>query len=132
MAELDYAFLAEYSKVDEGKLTAIGASYTHVRFNQLPATHFLSIAGRIRTKISERPNLAIRAVSPENRFEIKFEVPIEELSTARAYNGFAGILFAVNGPIPVFEMGLYEVKIELDGEVVRTLKFEAEGPNPSA
>ena len=126
MAELDYAFLAEYAKVDERKLTAIGASYTHMRFKQLPATHFLSIAGRIRAKINERPSLAIRAISPNNAFEIKFEVPIEELSEASAYNDFVGILFAVNGPIPIFETGLYEVKIELDGEVVRTLKFEAE------
>jgi hypothetical protein len=27
MAELDYAFIAEYAKVELGKLTAVGASY---------------------------------------------------------------------------------------------------------
>ena len=129
MAELDYAFLAEYAKVEDGKLTAIGASYTHVRFNQIPASHFLAVAGRIRITINENPNLAVRVTSPQDKFEIKLDVPIQDLSLVRTYNGYAGILFAVNGPIPVFEPGLYEVKIELNGLVVRTLKFEAEIPN---
>jgi len=31
MAELDYAFIAEFAKVENGKLTAVGASYLDVR-----------------------------------------------------------------------------------------------------
>ena len=33
MAELDYAFLAEYAKVEAGKLTVVGASTTQAAIN---------------------------------------------------------------------------------------------------
>jgi hypothetical protein len=48
MAELDYAFIAEFAKVEGGKLTAIGASYMQITPPAFPVAHYLSVAGRIR------------------------------------------------------------------------------------
>lgn len=126
VAELDYAFLAEFAKVDRGLLTVMGASYTHVFFPKLPVTHMLYVAGRIRADVDEAPILSLKATSPGKRYEINFEMVPTGLGELRPYNGEVGILFAVAGPIPLIEAGLYQVYIDLDGVKVRTLAFEAE------
>lgn len=64
MADLDYAFLADYAKVERGLLTCVGGSYTHLFVQKLPATHMLYVAGRIRADLDEHPNLSIAASSP--------------------------------------------------------------------
>lgn len=132
MAELDYAYLADYAKAENGKLTAVGASYAFVKCDQIPTNHTLVVAGRIRALLGEEPNLVIRANSPENSIEIKFEVLLNPQNPPRPYNGYVGVLFAVTGPLPIFEVGLYTISIEIDDKVVRTLKFEAELASQSA
>jgi hypothetical protein len=44
MAELDYAFIAEFAKVENEKLTAVGASYLEVRTPAFPVQHSFSVA----------------------------------------------------------------------------------------
>jgi hypothetical protein len=68
MAELDYAFIAEFAKVElSGTLTAIGASYLEVRPLVFPAQHPFSIAGRIRApEDTAAINLVIRINPPGN------------------------------------------------------------------
>jgi len=46
--ELDYAYLAEFAKVENNSLTAVGASYTHVEADRLPVIHTVYVAGRVR------------------------------------------------------------------------------------
>ena len=53
MAELDYAFLADYATISEGRLTAVGASFTHVFVPQLPVEISFAVAGRLRVREDE-------------------------------------------------------------------------------
>ena len=126
MAELDYAFLADFAKVERGLLTCVGASYTHLFVQKLPVTHVLHIAGRIRADLDEHPNLSITATSPTKQYEITFGMVPSGLSEVRPYNGKVGILFAASGPIPIVEVGLYRIAIDLDGKRARDLVFEVE------
>lgn len=126
MAELDYAFIAEFAKVERGLLTCVGASYTHIFVPKVPFTHALHVAGRIRADLGENPNLSIMATSPTKQYEIKFGMVPSGLSEVRPYNERVGILFAVSGPIPIIEAGLYRIAIDLDGTRVRNLAFEVE------
>lgn len=127
MAELDYAFLAEYAKVSEGLLTSVGASYTFVRATQLPLQYTLVVAGRVRTTIEHRPRLGFAFESPGAQYNIRVEA---EMGTedARPYGpeGTVGILFVASAPIVLTDFGLYVVTLELDGEHARTLRFEVE------
>jgi hypothetical protein len=132
MAELDYAFLAEFAKVERGLLNCFGASYTHVYIPKMPATHTLHVAGRIRADVDELPNLSITAISPTKQYEITFGMVPSGLKEVRAYNGKVEILFAVSGPIPIVESGLYRVVIDLDGKRARELVFEVEVDSPVA
>ncbi|MFF2296983.1 DUF6941 family protein [Arthrobacter sp. NPDC058127] len=124
MAELDYAFLAEFAKVENNQLTVVGASYTHVLAQTLPVNHLLYVAGRVRIAESEpAPTLSIKFRSPAEGLEIGVD---STLSTqpARPYDGKIGLTFAVGLGVPLMAEGLYEVVIELDGVQVRRLAFD--------
>ncbi len=127
--ELDYAFLAEFAKVDHDQLTAIGASYTHVTASQLPVTHQLYIAGRIRAPEGGDPfelEIAFQGAS-EGAPELKLSAEIDPAKvTSKPYDGKVGILFAVGTGVPLLAEGLYEVKLSIDGEIVRRLAFSVD------
>lgn len=131
MAELDYAYLAEYARVDPpGAITAVGASYTHIFVPTFPGQHLLSVAGRIRTVVGEGSLTLGIAVRFEAAFELKVELPILEADNARPYNDKVGRLFAITTVVPLPGPGLYEVDLSIDGENVRRLAFDAELAGP--
>lgn len=124
MAELDYAFLAEFAKVENNQLTVVGASYTHVFAPTLPANHILYVAGRVRSlEGDEPPTIAIRFRSPAEGFEIGVDSSLEVVD-ARPYDGKIGLTFAIGLGVPLMAEGLYEVLVELDGVQVRRLAFD--------
>jgi hypothetical protein len=127
VAELDYAFIAEYAKVEPGgKLTTVGASYTHLIVSAVPAQHLLAVAGRIRAAENELPDVTVSIVSPGGRFKISLELSMSDASGIRPYDGKIGILFAANTLVPLLEPGLYEVFIAVDGQEARRLAFDVE------
>ncbi|MDP9904546.1 DUF6941 family protein [Arthrobacter bambusae] len=124
MAELDYAFLAEFAKVENNQLTVVGASYTHVYTGSLPANHILYVAGRVRsTEGEEPPVLGIKFRSPAEGLEIGVDSSLTA-EEARPYAGKIGLTFAVGLGVPLMTEGLYEVYVELDGVEVRRLAFD--------
>lgn len=125
MARLDYAFLADYAQVEGGKLSAIGASYTHARISDANALWVTSIAGRVQTTQDADPiELGIRIVAPGELFEIAQTAVLEVGNEARPYaEGKVGVLFANTVALPVVE-GLFEIYLTLDGEQVRRLAFD--------
>lgn len=124
MAELDYAFLAEFAKVESNQLTVVGASYTHVFTPSLPANHLLYVAGRVRSLEGEVPPiLAVKFRSPAEGFEIGVDSNLTA-EHARPYDGKVGLTFAVGIGVPLMTEGLYEVLVELDGVEVRRLAFD--------
>ena len=49
LPDLDYAFLAEYARLEQGgTLTALGASFTQIAVPRLPSAIQLGVAGRVR------------------------------------------------------------------------------------
>lgn len=127
MAELDYAFLADFAKVEpNGTLTTVGASFTFVTTRQLPAAHRMAVAGRVRGLVGEEPiPFRIEIVGPDGSFRIGAESELTPGPTARPYGeGFLGHLFALDLAIPLPQVGLYVVNVSVSGEHARTLAFD--------
>lgn len=126
MAELDYAFLADYAQIEAGKLSALGASYTHARVAALGGQWITSIAGRVRTSVDADPiELTIRIVAPEDAFELNFQTVLQVGEESRPYDGGkVGLLFASTVALPIIATGLYEVFLILDGVEARRLAFD--------
>jgi hypothetical protein len=89
VAELDYAYLAEYARVDPGgSLTAVGASYTHVSLATLPTQHLIAVAGRIRATTAEPSVLLTMIMRDEAQsLSMSFETTLVPTSGARVYAG---------------------------------------------
>ncbi|WP_131810493.1 DUF6941 family protein [Mycolicibacter sinensis] len=128
MAELDYAFIAEYAKVEAGKLTAVGASYLSIRPPTLPASHFLSVAGRIRApEGTESVGLTIR-INPPSNLNIVIDGTVNVDADVPRYDGKIAVLFAAATSIPLTAGGLCEVFIDIDGVQERRLAFDVVAP----
>lgn len=131
MAELDYAFLADFASVQGGKLTAVGASFTHLRAHKLPAARPFALAGRIRTEPGAGPTeLEIAVRGPDGSFEMSFMGEIEAGPETRPYGPEGeqrvGLLFAMNIQLPLPAAGLYTFEISIEGKPVRRLAFDVE------
>lgn len=126
-AELDYAFLAEFAKIDNGTLNVVGASFTQVDATSFPGMLELSVAGRVRRlENDEPPLLSIRFFADQEAGElVSMERVLEDEENAVRYAGKIASVFVLRGPLYLAEAGLYKCEISLNGEVVRTLAFEA-------
>lgn len=132
MAELDFAFLADYAAIQNGKLTAVGASFTHVRAATLPAMQTFSLAGRVRAQEDTPPiALGVAVTGSGGSYELELASVLRRQPEMLAYDGKVGLLFAVTMNLPLLAEGLYVVRIRLDGEDVRRLAFEVELANRS-
>lgn len=127
MAELDYAFLADFAKVEpNGTLTAVGASWTHLVSPELPAAHRMAVAGRIRAEIDEGAvGLRIDVHGPDGVFKLAAGSELVPGVASRPYGaGLVGLLFALDLQIPLPIAGMYTIYIEINGEQARRLAFE--------
>lgn len=133
MAELDYAYLADYAAVQDGKLSAIGASFTHVVAGAIPTGMSVGIAGRIRTSDHMRTAaLTVRITAPDDTFDLELSGVVAAADAVRPYgDGKLGLLFALNAQVPVLAEGLYTFDIEVDGKHARRLAFDVEMPTVS-
>src|SRR5699024_3870914 len=78
MAELDYAFLADYAVVENGRLTAVGASFTHLQVPSLPFQKSLSAALRVRVPAAASTfDLKIELRAPENAWVLGADLPVD-------------------------------------------------------
>lgn len=130
MAELDYAYLADYAQIENGKISALGASYTHAVLGALPGAWMTTAVGRVRADEGTDPvQLTLHLTPPDGSFEIHYEGLLEQQPGFRAYRGKIGLLFTVTMQMPVTSEGLYTLDIALDGVQVRRLAFDVEvGP----
>jgi len=124
VAELDYVFLADYATVQDGKLTAVGASFMELRA-PLPFVRAITVAGRIRTaQESADIELSAEFEAPGNSPVFRSSTTLSHAISGQRYADKIGILFVVTQQLRFTEAGLCAVKLRLDGEDVRTLKFE--------
>lgn len=126
--ELDYAYLAEFVKSENGRLTAVNASFTEVAAPGFPTSMTLGIAGRVRrTEGDPDPELSIRINTPGEGTDLELSIVLSSEYEAVTYDGKVANVFAVNGPLVFSEAGLVEVHISIDGDLVRRLAFEVLG-----
>lgn len=126
MAELDYAFLADYAVVEGGKLTAVGASFTRIITNEFPMLLSLHVAGRVRADLDEEIcPLRIKVSAPNEAYEIEGIVELIPDKSAAYAEGKIGVVFAVNLPIQLVSEGLYSVTVSVTNTKQRVLKFHA-------
>jgi len=126
MIELDYAYVADHAQIAEGKLTAVGASFTQVVVQEFPAIIPLSVAGRVRASEGTQNipiNVKIRPIDLE--FELNFDGELSA-SNSLPYEGKVGVLFAMGTQVPLTKAGLVEVIIESPNNFVRRLAFSVE------
>lgn len=128
MADLDYAFLADYAAVENGRLTAVGASYTHATVARLEGGWVTAVAGRLRTKVGAEPVQLNIVIGPESGiYSFRFEDELRPDEQARPYGeGTIGVLFASLFTLPILVAGMYKCDVYFDGVLVRTLRFELE------
>ena len=128
MAELDYAFLADYAAVENGRLTAVGASYTHASVASLEGSWVTAVAGRLRTQVGAEPVRLRIVIGPEEGpIQFRFESELQPDEHARPYgDGTIGVLFASLFTLPILVDGMYKCDVYFDDFRVRTLRFEVE------
>lgn len=127
MAELDYAFLADFAAVQDGKLTAVGASYTRVVATDLPMMHNLFVAGRVRvpTGVTSVP-MTLQLHGPDDALDVSMAGALTVDPDAFSYQGRVGVLFAITVSMPLLAPGLHTVDLIIDGVQARHLAFTAE------
>lgn len=127
MAELDYAYLADYAQIEGGKISALGASYTHAIVPELPVGWMTSVVGRVRVSEDEEPvSVRIEIVPPGDAVKLNAESLIERSPSERPYRGKVGLLFAATLQLPIAEAGLCTFDVYINGEHARHLAFEVE------
>lgn len=127
MAELDYAYLADYAQIEGGKISSLGASYTHAAVPVMPSAWMTSVVGRVRADDDCAPvPIRIEVTSPDNGYKVAFEDELPRTADVRPYRGRVGLLFTITAQLPLVTPGLYTFDIYVDGEHARRLAFEAE------
>jgi hypothetical protein len=127
VAELDYAYLAEYAQVIDGKLTAVNASFIDVK-TQIPAMFQFAVAGRVRAPADAGVvRLAIKFAAPDETSTITWQMDLQTEGVP-IYEGKVGILFALRAAVPLSAHGLYKIAIDVDDQEARRLAFEAVQP----
>lgn len=128
LPDLDYAFVAEYGRLEaNGTLTAIGASFTRLHIQAVPASGHVAICGRVRLP-EEHPRAALRLVfsgTSEAMPTVDFTAELAPNPDATFYCGRTGVVFAVNVNMPLLMPGDYTVQVYVGGKHARTLKFQA-------
>ena len=125
MAELDYALVAEYAKVDAGKLNIIGGGYTELTLDGLPHSGVVAVAGRIRAPSdTETITLEVTFEPPGGGANIRVSGIVEANEATHRYKDRIGILFALNQVLTFLEPGLCRIEIVLDGKSVKSLYFD--------
>ncbi|GAB2503363.1 hypothetical protein CATRI_00505 [Corynebacterium atrinae] len=128
-ADLDYAYLAEFARTQDGTITSVGASFTQTRSSGFPAMMELYVVGRIRRPEDEAaPTVSIEVRGPGESPAIEFAATLEDTEDAVKYDGKIGTVFVFSGPLILSAPGIYECRISVDGEYVRRLAFEALTP----
>lgn len=127
MAELDYAFLAEYASTTGGSLTVVGASFTTLQVPVFPTQITLYMAGRVRApKAADECTLRLSVSPPDDSYQLEGEAVLDPTGQEPYFEDRVGLLLSVAVPLPLPDAGLYTVRVFLDSVPVRELKFTAE------
>lgn len=123
--ELDYAFLAEYARVEGNSLTAVGASFTSLAVPVVPFSTTIYVAGRFRAPADGGPfAVEVHAGKAHEDPAVIMVTSLDPADAVAPYRGRAGMTFAVGLPVTFASPGMKQVQVVLEGQVVRDLYFE--------
>jgi hypothetical protein len=125
VAELDYAVLADYARVDgDGTLTVVGSHRAVVSVPALPAQHVLAVAGRVWMGRREpAARLSLGALTPQGDVGTVADWSLDPGLEQAEGSGRASASFAVTVVAPVEVIGAYALILSVNGEVARSLPF---------
>lgn len=125
MAELDYAFLADFASIQEGRLTAVGGSFTHMDVPMLPTRVEFSLAARVRVLEEEEPvELEVRISAPQSNSNLSVTGQVAAGPHARVYDGKKGILVTFKAELLITYEELVTVDVVVNGQHARRLAFD--------
>lgn len=125
MAELDYAYLAEFARVEANSVTAVGASFTQVVVPAIPWQGRVTLVARIRMGQHDGAvPVGVQVAPPDGSFDLQFSADVAPGAEVRPYGGKVGLLFSLELPVPFPAAGLYVVRLSIAGEHVRRLAFD--------
>lgn len=132
MPELDYAFLADYAKVEpSGTLTVVGGGFTHMAVDDFPVAARIFVVARIRSALGTPPVQINVTFGPDGREgpTINAAGLLEVLEDAVPYReDRVGHVLAMELVAPMLDAGRFRVSLEIEGEVARELYFAAGQP----
>ncbi|ALG30635.1 hypothetical protein AOZ07_17730 [Glutamicibacter halophytocola] len=127
LPELDYAFLAEFARVEGDSLTAVGASFTRVALPSLPAPLTLHVAGRIRAREGGAPfPVKIRVGNDDGSSGLVLETTMNPKQAVNPYEGKVGLVFTAEVPLKIDSAGRYRAEIFINNALVRKLYFSVD------
>jgi hypothetical protein len=131
MAKLDFAFMAEFAKIEvNATITAVGAGIRGVGVApRMSGSIGISLAGAVDRERGEgAATLAVVIEPPNHAYSIG---PTSRLEPAPAQGDFATTVFAVRLEFPFVGHGKYEVKISINDEHQQTLELWVTETTPS-
>ncbi|GAA3699303.1 hypothetical protein GCM10022377_10380 [Zhihengliuella alba] len=124
LPNLDYAFLAEFARVEGDSLTSVGASFTRVEVATFPSTATIYVAGRVRAEEGGDPfGLRLRLGPDDRSSGVELETTLEPTKAINPYSGKVGMIFSAGVPLTFDHEGRYMAQIFLQDELVRSLYF---------
>ena len=124
MAELDYAFVADFASISDGKLSVIGGSFVELTVPAFPSVQPVTVVGRLRAKEDFEPfALTIEFRLPDGD-DFVVTGTIDSKNVDHVYDSKSAVLFCINQGLRFDAPGLVEIDLKIDGEHVRTLKFD--------
>lgn len=124
MAELDYAFVADYATISDGKLSVIGGSFVELTVPAFPSAQSIAVVGRLRAKEDFEPFALTLEFRLPGGDEFEVTATIEPRNVDHVYDGKSAVLFCINQGLRFDAQGLVEVNLAVDGRHARTLKFD--------
>jgi hypothetical protein len=128
VAEIDYAILAEYGRVDPaGLVTVVGASFDRLTLGSIPGAVQLSIVVRVIGERGEGDiSIRIDVYGPTDDLLVGARATLSEPAQANLFAGRFAVAGAYSFPIPFQASGGHTVKVWIDepGSPGRTILFE--------
>lgn len=135
MADLDFAILAEYARVDpSGLLTVIGGTFERLQINGPGLVHQVYLA--IRAKLDDSENsvsFQVKVLPPDQtQFQMGITGTANVNPRAQPMSGNKAVLSVVGMGIPINSPGRYTVQVTLEGGARRDLQFIVDFAQQSA
>jgi hypothetical protein len=120
MASLDFAFLAEFAKIEAtATITSVGAGIKGIGVLPDPGSIQIYVAGGVSRDLGEgEATLTMTLEAPNAEYSLSRS---ETMSPAPTRGDFSSTVFAIALEVPIVGYGKYQVQVAINDEVAQTL-----------